>query len=81
MRRRDVIGLLGATAAWPLAARGQSALPVIGFLATAASDLRPNNAQAFRNGLSEAGYVEGRNVVLEHRSASGDYGRLAALRR
>ena len=79
MRRRDVIGLLGAAAGWPLTARGQSALPVIGFLAIAASDLRPNNAQAFRNGLSEAGYVEGRNVVLEHRSASGDYGRLAAL--
>ena len=78
MRRRDVIGLLAA-AAWPLTARGQSALPVIGFLATAVSELRPNNAQAFRQGLSEAGYVEGRNVVLEHRTASGEYSRLAAL--
>src|SRR6266852_3141032 len=80
MRRREFIAGLGvAAAAWPLVARAQQpAGPVIGLLAGAGLESTSVMA-AFRQGLSEAGYVEGRNVAVEVRLAEGQYARLPAL--
>ena len=82
MRRRDFVrGVTAVSAAWPLAARAQQspAQPLIGFLSTRSPEEAAIHTSAFRRGLEEMGYIEGRSVAIEYRWAKGDYSQLPPL--
>src|SRR5215475_1008668 len=79
--RRDFITLLGGGAtAWPIAARAQQKpVPVVGYRSAGSPEVFATRLRAFRQGLSELGYVEGRNVAIEYRWAGEQYDQLAAM--
>jgi putative tryptophan/tyrosine transport system substrate-binding protein len=80
IRRREFIAALGGAAAWPLAARAQqAAVPLVGWLSSRSPDVEGPLAAAFRKGLSEIGYVEGRNLAIESHWAYGRPERFPAL--
>jgi putative ABC transport system substrate-binding protein len=80
MRRRKFVVLLSSAAAvWPLAVYGQSSMPVVGFLNAASPQGYPRQLAAFLKGLGEAGYIDGRNVVIHYRWAEGHNDRLPAM--
>jgi len=79
MRRRNFIALLGGAAAWPLAAGGQQPLPTVGYINSGVPGPMAPLVRAFHEGLSQAGYVEGRNVAVEYRWSEGRSDRLPEL--
>jgi putative tryptophan/tyrosine transport system substrate-binding protein len=79
MRRREFIAGLGGAVAWPVVARGEESVPLVGFLNTQSPKGFARYVAAFRQGLQETGFVEGKNVAIEYRWGEGDYGRLPAL--
>jgi putative tryptophan/tyrosine transport system substrate-binding protein len=80
MRRREFITLLTGAAVWPLAARAQQkTIPIVGFINSASPKPYAPNLKGFLQGLKDAGYIEGRNVLIEYRWAEGQYDRLPAM--
>jgi putative tryptophan/tyrosine transport system substrate-binding protein len=79
VNRREFITLVGGAAVWPLAAQAQQPMPVIGFLSGRSQSDSTNVVAAFRQGLGETGFVEGRNVAIQFRWADGQYDRLPAM--
>jgi putative ABC transport system substrate-binding protein len=79
MNRREIMALLGGAAVWPVAARAQQPMPMVGFLNSASAWESADQVAAFRQGLGETGYFEGRNVLIEFRWAEGHYERLPSM--
>ena len=80
LKRREFITLIGGVAAWPTHARAQQpAMPVVGFLHVAFPDRYKEQLAAFRQGLKQSGYIEGQDVQIEYRWASGDAERFRVL--
>src|SRR5215468_952584 len=79
MRRRDILAALGAAIVWPLSVRAQQGMPVVGFLHSGSAKPNAHLAAAFLRGLDEAGFQEGRNVVIQYRWAEGKYDALPQL--
>jgi putative tryptophan/tyrosine transport system substrate-binding protein len=79
MRRRDFIASLSSAAAWPVVARAQPAMPVIGFMSARSPEDTVEVLKAFHGGLEQGGFIDGRNVNIEYRWARGDYSRLPVL--
>src|ERR1700746_783244 len=79
MRRREFITGLGVATTWPFAARAQRTIQVIGFLNTASPEPYVRLVEAFREGLAETGYVEGKNVAIEYRWADGQRDRMQEM--
>ncbi|HKO70703.1 MAG TPA: ABC transporter substrate-binding protein [Bradyrhizobium sp.] len=80
MKRRDFIGLLGGTVTWPLATRAQGGMPVVGYLSSFSPETNRKLTEAFREGLEEAGFREGRNINIEYRWAEeGHYETLPTM--
>ena len=79
MKRREFVTILGGAAVWPLTARAQQPLPVVGFINAASAPSYTRQLAAFLKGLSETGYVDGQNVTIEYRWAEGQNDRLPAM--
>jgi putative tryptophan/tyrosine transport system substrate-binding protein len=79
MRRRIFIQGIAASAAWPVAARAQPSMPVIGFMSARSPEDSVTVLAAFRRGLGEGGLIEGKNVIIKFRWGRGDFNRLPAL--